>query len=99
VGAAGIGFVFPAFFPLGANAVDEREQGAAAGAISSVQGLGAVLGPLFGALVYEADISAPYLLTGALLLVIALLVRNRPPSALDANACRPGVRRRCAKPV
>lgn len=76
VGAVGMGFIFPAFFALAANAVEAHEQGSAAGAISSVQGLGSILGPIAGTTIYTADIRAPYVLIAILLVGLALLVRD-----------------------
>lgn len=48
VAAAGMGFVFPAFSALAANAMHASEQGATAGSIGAAQGMGAVIGPLAG---------------------------------------------------
>lgn len=48
-----------------------HEQGAAAGAVASVQGLGMVIGPMLGTLLYRAAPSAPYLLVGVVLLGLA----------------------------
>lgn len=81
VGAAGMGLVFPAFFSLGANAVRPNDQGAAAGLISSVQGLGAILGPIAGTLIYQMDVRAPYALIATLLIVTAFLFRDGGPPA------------------
>jgi MFS transporter, DHA1 family, tetracycline resistance protein len=79
VAAAGMGCVFPAFSAMASNAVDAREQGAAAGSVGAAQGLGIVLGPMAGTLLYETGPAAPYLLAAALLLIIALaLPRARP---------------------
>ena len=71
--AAGMGWVFPAFSALAANAVQAHEQGAAAGSIGAAQGLGIVLGPLAGSLLYELGAGIPYLLVSGLLLLVALL--------------------------
>lgn len=72
VSAAGMGWVFPAFQALAANAVDAGEQGATAGSIGAVQGLGVVIGPLAGTLIYTLDPRVPYLMAALLLLLIAL---------------------------
>ncbi|MEC5399027.1 MFS transporter [Uliginosibacterium sp. H1] len=68
--AFGMGFVFPSFQALAADSVEAHEQGAAAGTVASVQGLGMVLGPLAGTLVYRWAPGAPYLMIGALLVVL-----------------------------
>lgn len=71
--AAGMGWVFPAFSALAANAVQAHEQGAAAGSVGAAQGLGIVLGPLAGSLFYELGPGVPYVMVGGLLLLVALL--------------------------
>ena len=53
------------------TALQAHEQGAAAGAVASVQGLGMVIGPMVGTLLYRAAPSAPYLLVGVVLLGLA----------------------------
>ncbi len=81
VAAFGMGFVFPSFQALAADSVDAHEQGAAAGTVASVQGMGMVVGPLLGTLLYRWSPNAPYLLVGAVLLVLAtaaLLHRQVP---------------------
>lgn len=72
VAAAGMGWVFPAFGAMAANAVKNNEQGAAAGAVSSAQGLGVILGPMIATLIYGFDESAPYLMIGAMMALLGL---------------------------
>ena len=72
VSAAGMGWIFPAFSALAANAVDPHEQGTTAGSIGAAQGMGMVAGPLIGTLLYAAGPAVPYLLVAAMLLVMAL---------------------------
>lgn len=81
VAAAGMGLVFPAFSAMAANSVESHEQGAAAGAVSSTQGLGVILGPLAGTLIYQADIRAPYAVVAALLIATAFFVRSAKTSS------------------
>ncbi|WP_313273595.1 MFS transporter [Stenotrophomonas sp.] len=71
VAAFGMGFVFPNFQALAADSVEAGEQGAAAGTVAAVQGLGMVIGPMVGTLMYQWSPSAPYLLVGVLLLLLA----------------------------
>lgn len=71
VGAFGMGFVMPSFPALAANAVGRHEQGATQGTLASVQGLGMVVGPMLGTLLYKASPSAPYLLLALVLLALA----------------------------
>jgi len=72
VSAAGMGWVFPAFAALAANAVEAHEQGATAGSIGAAQGLGMVTGPLIGTLLYATGPAVPYQLVAVLLAVMAL---------------------------
>lgn len=72
VSAAGMGWIFPSFAALAANAVDASEQGATAGSVGAAQGLGVVVGPLAGTLIYAVEPRLPYLVAAALLLLIAL---------------------------
>jgi DHA1 family tetracycline resistance protein-like MFS transporter len=78
--ALGMGLIFPNFQAMAANAVQPHEQGAAAGTLSAAQGLGMVLGPLAGTLLYRQSPALPYLLVGAGLWTLALFafVRLRP---------------------
>lgn len=79
VAAFGMGFVFPSFQAMAANAVERHEQGAAAGTVSAAQGLGMVLGPLAGTLLYRVAPGLPYALVGGALLLLGLftLFRHR----------------------
>jgi len=79
VAAFGMGFVFPSFQAMAANAVERHEQGAAAGTVSAAQGLGMVLGPLAGTLLYRVAPGLPYALVGGALLLLGLftLLRHR----------------------
>ncbi|MNJ79667.1 Major Facilitator Superfamily protein [compost metagenome] len=67
-----MGFVFPAFSALAANAMDASEQGATAGSMGAAQGLGVVIGPLAGTLIYAVDPRLPYLIVAGLLLLVGL---------------------------
>lgn len=80
VAAAGMGGVFPAFSAMASNAVEPHEQGAAAGSIGAAQGLGIVLGPLAGTLLYEAGPGVPFLLAFALLAGVSAWSAVRRPA-------------------
>lgn len=73
VAAFGMGFVFPSFQALAADSVEAHEQGAAAGTVAAVQGMGMVVGPLLGTLLYRWSPSLPYLFVGTVLLVLSLV--------------------------
>lgn len=75
--AFGMGMVFPNFQALAANAVERHEQGAAAGTLSAAQGLGMVLGPVVGTLLYRVSPTLPYLLVCAGLWVLAAITLTR----------------------
>jgi len=81
VAAAGMGWVFPAFPALAANAVGPAEQGGAAGAIGAAQGLGMVVGPVAGGLLYMSGPALPYLLVGTVLLGVSASLWARPSGA------------------
>jgi MFS family permease len=81
VAASGMGWVFPGFSAMAANAVGPAEQGGAAGAAGSAQGLGMMLGPVAGSLLYMLTPVLPYLLVCALLLAVSLLTALRPTRA------------------
>jgi MFS family permease len=82
--AFGMGWVYPSVSALAANSVEAHEQGAAAGTIAAGQGLGTILGPLIGTLVYSMENGAPYALTGALLVGAALWPPAAPAPAKQA---------------
>lgn len=73
VAAFGMGFVFPSFQALAADSVGSHEQGAAAGTVAAVQGMGMVAGPLLGTLLYRWSPAAPYLFVGVVLAVLSLV--------------------------
>lgn len=84
--ALGMGLVFPAFAAMAANAVAAHEQGAAAGAVSAAQGVGMVLGPLLGALLYGIAPAVPFLVGAALLALVALWVGGARDRSVAATA-------------
>lgn len=79
VSAAGMGWIFPSFAALAANAVEASEQGATAGSVGAAQGFGVVIGPLVGTLIYAVEPRLPYLVAAALLLLIACWPAPRQP--------------------
>lgn len=62
----------PTAAALAADSVQAHEQGAAAGAVASVQGLGMVIGPMVGTLSCRVAPPLPYLLVGVLLLALSV---------------------------
>lgn len=88
----GVGLVLPGFVAGVSLAVQEREQGAAAGLTGLVQGLGAVMGPLVGTGFYTFGITAPYLVTAALLLGVTGFVWLGPVVAAKVFAEAPSRR-------
>lgn len=73
--AIGLGWLLPAFAAMAADAVEPHEQGGAAGAVVAAQGVGMVLGPIIGTLLYEANPGAPYVAAAVSLLGAAVYVR------------------------
>jgi DHA1 family tetracycline resistance protein-like MFS transporter len=89
VAAAGMGWVFPAFSALAANAVEPHEQGAAAGTVGAAQGLGIVVGPLVGTVLYGVSPGTPYLLVGAMLAAVALWPTPEVKKPVEPSADKP----------
>lgn len=77
VAASGMGLVWPSISALAANAVAPHEQGAAAGTVAAAQGFGLILGPVVGTVLYSAEVSAPYLMVGLMLLALVPLGQGR----------------------
>lgn len=77
VSAFGMGFIFPSFQAMAANAVHATEQGAAAGNVSAAQGLGMVLGPLIGTALYTLSPIAPYAWIALSLIALTLVLLYR----------------------
>lgn len=86
IAAVGMGWMFPAFAAMASNAVQAHEQGAAAGSVGAAQGLGIVLGPLAGTLLYEAGPGVPYVLAGVLLVLVALWPERAPVTVQPSEA-------------
>lgn len=71
VSAFGMGLVFPSFQALAADSVEAHEQGAAAGTVAAVQGMGMIAGPLLGTVLYRWSPALPYLFVGIVLAALA----------------------------
>lgn len=87
VAAFGMGWIFPSVSALAANSVEADEQGIAAGTVATAQGLGIIVGPVVGSLVYTLSPGAPYGLV-ALLLLAACLWRTRHGPAVRQPVSR-----------
>lgn len=61
IASAGMGMLFPAFQAMTANSVTMKEQGAAAGTVSAVQGIGIIVAPLGSTFLYELDPMYPFI--------------------------------------
>lgn len=79
----GFGFLRPGFTAGASLAVGSGGQGSVAGKITSINGAAFVLGPSIGVGMYEVWRPLPYLVAGALLVILLIytLVRLRPDSA------------------
>lgn len=77
VAGFGAGWAFPGINAFAANAVSADEQGRAAGAVSSAMGLGAMVGPLLGGLLYQQSGILPYAVAAVSFAVAALGPRKR----------------------
>lgn len=69
-------------------AVRAEEQGAAAGTLVAVHGLGLISGPLLGALLHQLDSRAPYALVG-LLLALAAFWPSQPTRPVETRSEAP----------
>ncbi|EIU4425167.1 MFS transporter, partial [Pseudomonas aeruginosa] len=63
-------------------------QGAAAGTLVAVHGLGLISGPLLGALLHQLDSRAPYALVG-LLLALAAFWPSQPTRPVETRSEAP----------
>jgi len=78
----GIGFTLPGYITAASLAVHEHEQPAVAAYTGAAQGVGTFIGPLSGTLLYSLQLTLPYLICFALLLlflVFVLLRKSRQP--------------------
>ena len=89
MGIAG-GLLFPGFTSGASLTVSANEQGAIAGLNAAINGAGAVIGPLIGTALYQADITAPYIASAALFAALTVFVWTHPSvrraTALDEPA-------------
>lgn len=82
-----MGLVGPSITASASVTVDARDQGALAGLVGSVAGLGFVFGPLLGGLVYRVSIHLPYYLAAAMLFIAALYVLIKKMPGEQKNSC------------
>lgn len=73
----GVGFILPGYVSGASLAVGDDEQGAVAGLVGTAQGLGSVLGPLLGTILYAVGITLPYLLVALILFVLTGFVWSK----------------------
>ena len=73
----GFGLAMPGFSASASLSVSAEEQGAVAGVIAGAPALGFILGPTFGAMLYEFDDMAPYTASAVLNGLLALAVLRR----------------------
>lgn len=74
----GQGLVLPGVTSAMSLAVGDGEQGAIAGLNTSAQGMGRLIGPLFGGALYQLQTSAPYAVSAGLLATVLLFVIASP---------------------
>jgi len=73
----GIGFTLPGYITAASLAVHQHEQPAVAAYTGAAQGMGTFIGPLSGTLLYSLQLTLPYLICFALLLLFLTLVLLR----------------------
>jgi DHA1 family tetracycline resistance protein-like MFS transporter len=84
--AVGRGVAQPALMSLASLAAPTGERGAVMGAFQSAGSLARVIGPLAGGVLYDRTLAGPFLLGGALLLVVAGLARRMPARVAAPDA-------------
>ena len=79
----GAGWVFPSISAAAANAVEAEEQGRAAGSISTAMGVGAMLGPMLGGVLYDLADLRPFVTAACAMAGVAglgaMIDRGSPP--------------------
>ena len=76
--ACGMGCIYPAVPALATNSVSAQEHGGAAGAVTTAQGLGIVIGPLFGGFLYEIAPGLAFATMTAAFLSAAIVLARAP---------------------
>lgn len=84
----GQGLVLPGVTSAMSLAVEDTEQGAIAGLNTSAQGMGRLIGPLFGGALYQLQTSAPYAVGAGLLATVLLFVIASPQMRAIAQRAR-----------
>ena len=74
----GQGLVLPGVTTALSLAVEDTEQGAVAGLNNSAQGMGRLIGPLFGTALYQLASEMPYAVSAGLLGVVLFFVIASP---------------------
>lgn len=74
----GVGMVMPGFSATASYTVSAKEQGSLAGITGATAGMGFVVGPLVGGMLYNLSFDAPYILAAASLLLLAIYVVKNP---------------------
>lgn len=87
----GQGLVLPGVTTAMSLAVEDTEQGAVAGLNNSAQGMGRLIGPLFGTALYQLRPEMPYATGAGLLATVLLFVIASPQMrAIARRAAHPG---------
>ncbi|CAA0114868.1 Tetracycline resistance protein, class B [BD1-7 clade bacterium] len=81
----GMGFCGPSFTAAASLQVEAHEQGALAGLIGAVAGMGFMLGPMIGGVLYAMAPSYPYLLAVAIAIVLLIFVNLPSRPAVPAS--------------
>lgn len=85
----GFGFLYPGFISGATLAVSDLEQVAVAGLTGLVTGVGAMIGPLFGTVLYQVGMAVPYAASAGLLLLLTVFVFVNPRLRRAADAPLP----------
>lgn len=76
IAAIGLGVCIPAMQSFAANAVEQDEQGAAAGSVSSAQGLAMVVSPMLSTIIYKFGATLPFIMAAGLMILLSLTIHK-----------------------
>ncbi|MEM9477793.1 MAG: MFS transporter [Pseudomonadota bacterium] len=83
--AFGHAFVYPTLTALVAAETDEARQGTVLGQLQAAGSLALVFGPVGAGYLYDASISVPFVITGAVLLLAILLAAGHPRNRIQTT--------------
>ncbi|MEM1363717.1 MAG: MFS transporter [Pseudomonadota bacterium] len=83
--AFGHAFVYPTLTALVAAETDETRQGTVLGQLQAAGSLALVIGPLGAGYLYDASLSVPFMITGAVLLIAVFIAASHPRNRIKTS--------------